>query len=75
MPRRIAAEALFANLLALFLLALVTAGCGIEQSQSERPNWSLNGPDQPATTPKPDKHYGDWNGAGAPKPLTYDSAQ
>jgi hypothetical protein len=48
LPRRIAAEALFANLLALFLLALITAGCGMEPSQAERPDWSLNGPDRPA---------------------------
>jgi fluoride ion exporter CrcB/FEX len=47
-PRRIAAETLFANLIALFLLAIAATGCGMEQSQSERPDWSLNGPDRPA---------------------------
>lgn len=48
MSRRVAAEALFANLLALFMMALMSAGCGIQQSQTERPDWSLNGPSRPA---------------------------
>ena len=69
MSRRVAAEALFANLMALFMMALLSAGCGIQQSQSERPDWSLNGPGRPAPSPQPAKRYGDWNGPGAPGPL------
>jgi hypothetical protein len=74
--RRRLAETVFANLLALFMIALVTAGCGVQQSLSDRPNWSLNGPDRPSsstnTSTTPAKRYGDWNGPGAPKPLTVD---
>lgn len=75
MSRRVAAETVFANLLALFMLALVAGGCGIQQSQAERPNWSLNGPDRPAPAQEPMKPYGDWNGPGAPKPLVDNSAR
>lgn len=75
MSRRVAAETLFANLLALFLIALLVAGCGVQSTRSERPNWSLNGPDRPAAQPKtePAKRYGDWNGPGAPAPLTVET--
>ena len=77
MSRRLVVDTLFANLLAVFMLALMLAGCGVQQSLSERPNWSLNGPERPQapTNATPTKHYGDWSGPGAPKPLTYDNAR
>jgi hypothetical protein len=74
--RRLVSEMLFANLLALFMAGLMLAGCGLQQSQAERPNWSLNGPDRPApTATAAGKKYGDWNGPGAPKPLIYEDGQ
>ncbi len=59
-------------------LGLVTAlaACGVQQSLSDRPSWSLNGPaPQPPVTQTSPKAYGDWNGPGAPKPLTYDDGR
>lgn len=72
MSSRVSAQVVFSNLLVLFMLALVAAGCGVQTSPSDRPDWSLNGP-KPA--PQPAKTYGDWNGPGAPKPLMYDSVR
>ncbi|MEQ1673284.1 MAG: hypothetical protein ABL893_20745 [Hyphomicrobium sp.] len=73
MSRRVAAETLFANMMALFMIALMATGCGIQSTKAERPDWSLNGPNRPAPQPKQQneasKRYGDWNGPGAPKPL------
>jgi LysM repeat protein len=49
--------------------ALAAAGCSMQQSSAEQPDWSLNsGKTKTASA----KNYGDWNGAGAPKPLTVD---
>ena len=75
--RRLVSEMLFANLLALFMMGLMLAGCSLQQSQAERPNWSLNGPDRPSQSARvtADKKYGHWNGPGAPKPLIYKSGQ
>lgn len=75
MSRRVAAETLFANLLAVFMMALLVAGCGVQSTIADAPNWSLNGPDRPAPSPKPAKRYGDWNGPGAPQPLTIDTGK
>jgi hypothetical protein len=75
-PRRVAAETIFASLIAAFIGALALAGCSMQQTQAERPNWSLNGPDRRISpAPQPAKHYSDWNGPNAPKPLTNDTAQ
>jgi hypothetical protein len=73
--RRFAVDMLFAHLLALFMVALLLAGCSVQQSQAERPNWSLNGPDRPSQMTATNKKYGDWNGPGAPQPLMYKNAQ
>ena len=75
MPLRVSTRTHFASLISLCALALAAAGCGIQQSKSERPNWSLNGPDRLVPAPQPAKRYGNWNGANAPKPLTYDGKQ
>ena len=62
------------SLLSILFIAVMTAlaACGAQQSLSDRPSWSLNGPapqaELPREAPKP---YGDWNGPGAPQPLTY----
>ena len=53
--------------------ALFAAGCSLQTSQSERPNWSLNGPKE--SLPPVAKKYSDGNGPSAPKPLTYNGAQ
>ena len=47
--------------------ALVAAGCSMQQSRAEQPDWSLN---SAKTKTASAKNYGDWTGAGAPKPLT-----
>lgn len=62
-----------ALLAGLTAAAFFAAGCSLQTSQSERPNWSLNGPKD--VPPPPAKKYGDWNGPTAPKPLTYNGAQ
>jgi len=62
------------SLLAVVCLLLVSAlaACGVQQSLSDRPSWSLNGPaPQPDVRQDTPKTYGDWNGPGAPKPLAY----
>ena len=41
----------------------------MQQSSAEQPDWSLN---SAKTKTASTKNYGDWNGAGAPKPLTVD---
>ena len=75
-PRRVAAEALFAIVLAVFVAALASGGCSMQQTQAERPNWSLNGPGHRAVpAPRPARRYGDWNSANAPQPLTYDDTK
>lgn len=73
MSRRIFADMVFANLLALFMALLFLGGCSMQQNPAERPDWSLNGTDKPAQSPAPPagKHYGDWSGPGAPQPLRY----
>ena len=39
----------------------------MQQSSAEQPDWSLN---SAKTKTASAKNYGDWNGAGAPKPFT-----
>lgn len=71
--RRLFADMIFTNLLALFMIALFLGGCSMQQNPAERPDWSLTGSDH-ATEPQAssaNKRYGDWNGAGAPQPLKY----
>lgn len=73
MPRRLVADMVFANLLALFMVGLFLGGCSMQQNPAERPDWSLNASDQPASSQasSANKKYGDWNGPGAPQPLKY----
>ncbi len=60
-------------LLALFCGgAILVSGCSMQAPRSEQPDWSLNGPKEAKA---PSKKYGDWNGPGAPKPLTDDDAR
>lgn len=77
MSRRFVVDMVFANLIALFMIALIVGGCSMQQNPAERPDWSLNGPDRPAQSASPSsgKRYGDWNGPGAPQPLIYDTAR
>lgn len=72
-PRRLVADMVFTNLLALFMIGLLLGGCSMQQNPAERPDWSLNATDRPATSQESStsKKYGDWNGPGAPQPLKY----
>lgn len=71
--RRLVVDMVFANLLALFMIAILLGGCSMQPSAGDRPDWSLTEPDIRAqsTTTANGKHYGDWNGPGAPQPLRY----
>lgn len=59
---------------ALIIAGIAVSGCSVQRSDS--PTWSLNGPPAaPVTATTANTKYGDWNGPGAPQPLTYDEAR
>ncbi|HPG89112.1 MAG TPA: hypothetical protein PLD46_05630 [Hyphomicrobium sp.] len=65
MSRRLIVDTVFANLLAIFMLALMLGGCSMQQNAAERPDWSLNGPDRGAQPQSSDGQNGEWIGPAA----------
>ncbi len=76
MPSRVAAEPLFAALPAVFLAVAAVGGCSMQQTQAERPNWSLNGPEPRRTpAPQPATRIRNWKAPNSPQPLAPEKIQ
>jgi hypothetical protein len=61
--------------LAITAVGLLASACSMSSPFADRPNWSLMEKaevQQPQIQAQAPRKYGDWSGAGAPKPLTVD---
>jgi len=61
--------------LAITAVGLLASACSMQSPFADRPNWSLMEKaegQQPQVQAQAPRKYGDWSGAGAPRPLTVD---